>query len=163
MCSPRRARWPSFNPFFIRASVYWVDGQQMADRLEACVSIPSSSGHQFTGFKRDVGRNPIIRTVSIPSSSGHQFTDTAFIRLFAPKVGFQSLLHQGISLLSSEEGEVKVAKHLSFNPFFIRASVYCFVNGIYLFRQRRKFQSLLHQGISLLGTYGGDRRSAKPR
>ena len=67
--------WPrSFNPFFIRASVYCVYQTLAGVRSAAYVSIPSSSGHQFTG---NCGANLCARTAS------------------------------------------------SFNPFFIRASVYC--------------------------------------
>ena len=63
------------------------------------VSIPSSSGHQFTV------RHDILfliqkgHIVSIPSSSGHQFTEC----------------ESGVSRSGPGKG---------FNPFFIRASVY---------------------------------------
>ena len=63
-----------FNPFFIRASVYCSRGWPGHPlRLER-VSIPSSSGHQFTEY--------------------HMQDGSWFI--WNP---FQSLLHQGISLL----------------------------------------------------------------
>ena len=99
------------------------------------VSIPSSSGHQFTAKPRPNPRavNPaqfqsllhqgisLLRgqarlnlyqpkQVSIPSSSGHQFTacgqpDCRHVGWLA----FQSLLHQGISLLRSPTVSVPAA------------------------------------------------------
>ena len=62
-----------FNPFFIRASVYCPTASARPAPCAAWVSIPSSSGHQFTEspLPDDPGGN---RRVSIPSSSGHQFT-----------------------------------------------------------------------------------------
>ena len=89
----------SFNPFFIRASVYWTCPPLATARAWRRVSIPSSSGHQFTGM---ISSPNIAQcaTVSIPSSSGHQFTGKSRIRYRgAREAGFQSLLHQGISLL----------------------------------------------------------------
>ena len=90
-------------------------------------------------------------SVSIPSSSGHQFTEGVIrANSFTRLSGFQSLLHQGISLLlslfirigvarsavsiPSSSGHqftvcsvffLRVGRGASFNPFFIRASVYC--------------------------------------
>ena len=63
-----------FNPFFIRASVYWGLTGMPDGRACRAVSIPSSSGHQFTGVRRPRGLHHGRRAVSIPSSSGHQFT-----------------------------------------------------------------------------------------
>ena len=89
-----------FNPFFIRASVYWASLVSVARRNPCVVSIPSSSGHQFTVVRLTPGDvidlpefqsllhqgisllAELVRTrpgrsvdfVSIPSSSGHQFT-----------------------------------------------------------------------------------------
>ena len=95
---PRRRE--GFNPFFIRASVYWHVGMQRYSLGDGKVSIPSSSGHQFTGFAPGTWR-----------------------AARAPR--FQSLLHQGISLLHAKILGLKVTnKYLRFNPFFIRASVY---------------------------------------
>ena len=118
------------------------------------VSIPSSSGHQFTVeafFMTTVYRiicfNPffirasvyckhlvLIKSadtlmVSIPSSSGHQFTGS----IFAVK---------------------NMAQARRFNPFFIRASVYCRRPAQPARPADPGFQSLLHQGISLLRTVG---------
>ena len=62
----------SFNPFFIRASVY-CDWAQRGKRCSRNVSIPSSSGHQFTGSSNSLITS-FHASVSIPSSSGHQFT-----------------------------------------------------------------------------------------
>ena len=89
------------------------------------VSIPSSSGHQFTviGWPLSWLVSPMV---SIPSSSGHQFTGGGMdVAQAATLAGFQSLLHQGISLLP-------VLRHWA----DIWHSLW--------------FQSLLHQGISLL-------------
>ena len=63
---------------------------------------------------------------------------------------FQSLLHQGISLLEEEGLLIEEAFPLRFNPFFIRASVYCDLAHSFGSAKEAKFQSLLHQGISLL-------------
>ncbi len=62
--------------------------------------------------------------VSIPSSSGHQFTDRRIMRKRRWLDGF--------------------------NPFFIRASVYCPETVSPVDARMIMFQSLLHQGISLL-------------
>ena len=168
--------------------------------IKFMVSIPSSSGHQFTGIN-GTDFNPDFRAVSIPSSSGHQFTarrrirpgpatrpcfNPFFIRasVYCAKdrgrawIGpplFQSLLHQGISLLASSDGEcppypsrgfnpffirasvywldracAEIRTVHRFNPFFIRASVYCFLYPGGEVPESLLFQSLLHQGISLL-------------
>ena len=92
-----------FNPFFIRASVYWAAGASSSRKRASTVSIPSSSGHQFTvipfsanGLRglgefqsllhQGISLLPAFRpsswraaTVSIPSSSGHQFTGLAIL------------------------------------------------------------------------------------
>ena len=88
--------------------------------------------------------------VSIPSSSGHQFTEGHRWRPNHISAPFQSLLHQGISLLASERRCVCRAAMRSFNPFFIRASVYCDEQDRRFLWKYTRFQSLLHQGISLL-------------
>ena len=88
-----------FNPFFIRASVYCAWRASGNAPYSIPVSIPSSSGHQFTAMGREVNGRRVAR-VSIPSSSGHQFTvRSTTILKFAVMAEFQSLLHQGISLL----------------------------------------------------------------
>ena len=70
-----------------------------------------------------------VELVSIPSSSGHQFTAE--------------------NLPEYKHGTF----YIGFNPFFIRASVYCVLtlldDGSHF---SSEFQSLLHQGISLLKT-----------
>ena len=71
----RAGRRTGFNPFFIRASVYWVDLLILFTEIRwLAVSIPSSSGHQFTGL-RPKRLSVVLSAVSIPSSSGHQFTE----------------------------------------------------------------------------------------
>ena len=122
-----------------------------ADLADSKVSIPSSSGHQFTGKS---AQPPARRAflVSIPSSSGHQFTAILRVgtRMLSPSV-FQSLLHQGISLLLIT---VVVDHH-----HLLRLFQSLLHQGISLLacsatRRNSKstsFQSLLHQGISLLG------------
>ena len=119
------------------------------------VSIPSSSGHQFTAPDATRGWGTSI-LVSIPSSSGHQFTDSPFgisaqtaqkfqsllhqgislLEVVAKgrpyaALGFQSLLHQGISLLNPRVVMLDTFNASSFNPFFIRASVYCAPKGTF--------------------------------
>ena len=167
-----------FNPFFIRASVYCAVTANLRKYTNFRVSIPSSSGHQFTANRLLRSAATSRSPVSIPSSSGHQFT--GWLRRSSYKQqqpGFQSLLHQGISLLESEplpEGDVSDC----FNPFFIRASVYWtetrrrslpliwvsipsssghqFTVGTVKLAwwSVMRFQSLLHQGISLLNIWG---------
>ena len=149
-CARRRpASCPSFNPFFIRASVYWITSDALSLKCSICF-------------------NPFFIRASV-------YCIGANAQSLALSFSFQSLLHQGISLLREEEdgshtyhvfvsipsssghqftdgmaARNVVFPALRFNPFFIRASVY------WLFRRRRKarlrleFQSLLHQGISLL-------------
>ena len=91
--------------------------------------------------------------VSIPSSSGHQFTGSRNRTVHATaKKKFQSLLHQGISLLRPGGDAGRTALGQGFNPFFIRASVYWQkVPPRTCGKETALFQSLLHQGISLLG------------
>ena len=216
-----------FNPFFIRASVYWPkcttglprpdatwfqsllhqgislldmqpqhswndcesvsipssSGHQFTVRVgrglpagHGHVSIPSSSGHQFTEAQGGKGQYAGL-SVSIPSSSGHQFTVRRRVRPCRSAGMFQSLLHQGISLLKaflyncrtiggavsipSSSGHQFTGFQLihfrrmnfpqGFNPFFIRASVYWLPFARVDAAARVVFQSLLHQGISLLG------------
>ena len=98
--------------------------------------------------------------VSIPSSSGHQFTGIS--RKTCPRrpsPPFQSLLHQGISLLTCLASCNCKDAQICFNPFFIRASVYCVCRAACAaISARASFQSLLHQGISLLGQGQQSRR-----
>ena len=118
------ARPACFNPFFIRASVYCAfSGRAWG----ACMGVFQSLLHQGISLLR---RGPSPRTertqsVSIPSSSGHQFTGLAA----QPRA---------------------VLQRTSFNPFFIRASVYWPARAADAGPTPTRFQSLLHQGISLL-------------
>ena len=165
------------------------------------VSIPSSSGHQFTVDALGRRVRHALRSVSIPSSSGHQFTASrrragsrctwssfqsllhqgislldllAGLELPAGVVfqsllhqgisllawkddpilawmeAFQSLLHQGISLLRGNGATRRTPCAWRFNPFFIRASVYWGEGSRITIWPDTTFQSLLHQGISLL-------------
>ena len=117
--------WHSFNPFFIRASVYW---------------IPPGAG---TGAGTP-GFNPFFIRASVywdrdmadtPQTAGpfqsllHQGISLLKLQIVSryqlPLVKFQSLLHQGISLLNRAESYENVGIGIGFNPFFIRASVYC--------------------------------------
>ena len=114
-----------FNPFFIRASVYWTP--RARQRTQAgCVSIPSSSGHQFTGF-RCCPKARLRAGVSIPSSSGHQFTAMSF----TPAGETDGVRMVSIPSSSGHQFTVPPSRtrwrssfRLRFNPFFIRASVY---------------------------------------
>ena len=142
--------WNSFNPFFIRASVYCDPPSKLASEFRDAVSIPSSSGHQFTGGahfaggSRNAGRcfNPFFirasvycaasgaatlacNCVSIPSSSGHQFTGRT-----SPA---GAAMANCVSIPSSSGHQ------------FTGMQVITVVAGRIL-----AFQSLLHQGISLL-------------
>ena len=63
---------------------------------------------------------------------------------------FQSLLSQGISLLSDRKNDRRIEPMLGFNPFLVRASVYWVSILKEPFDKHTPFQSLLSQGISLL-------------
>ena len=148
--SARSGPWrTSFNPFFIRASVYWYAAPTPNAVRHGPVSIPSSSGHQFT-------ENPIfysLRRFCKFQSLLHQ--GISLLAVAGPiqagyRRRFQSLLHQGISLLCPEIDRYSRYSHVSFNPFFIRASVYCALKDVIADHVTQLFQSLLHQGISLL-------------
>ena len=89
---------PCFNPFFIRASVYWRQQPENCIWIWCKVSIPSSSGHQFTAFLWTRTR----------FSSNWRF-NPFFIRA---------------SVYWSKRTACAVATKYGFNPFFIRASVY---------------------------------------
>ena len=146
-----------------------------ATATSCAVSIPSSSGHQFTGIRclgsPLVGRNrfnPFFIRASVywfalalaPQSEWHGF-NPFFIRasVYWPctrppwptcNSRFQSLLHQGISLLIEKCKEERRILNRGFNPFFIRASVYWRTECASMTSANPPFQSLLHQGISLL-------------
>ena len=113
-----------FNPFFIRASVYW---EKISSTLDWSSFPFQSLLHQGISLLLAVGQahEPENVSVSIPSSSGHQFT---------------ALVQQCLSFGGS----------FCFNPFFIRASVYCLKLSAAEYAVHYLFQSLLHQGISLL-------------
>ena len=65
---------------------------------------------------------------------------------------FQSLLSQGISLLAAAPGPNAASTFPAcFNPFLVRASVYCVDRACEAASYTAEaFQSLLSQGISLL-------------
>ncbi len=88
----------SFNPFFIRASVYWVRTEAAQARRAQAVSIPSSSGHQFTEC-------PLDHAGLFDGDGFNPFFIRASVYCVASR-GFQR------------------ASGRRFNPFFIRASVY---------------------------------------
>ena len=123
------ALWPRgangcFNPFFIRASVYCVP---LTNEQRHKVLPFQSLLHQGISLLRLGGHRSLVAqdAVSIPSSSGHQFTDRGIERRQQNACAlFQSLLHQGISLLASRHYASAGAYCFRFNPFFIRASVY---------------------------------------
>ena len=87
----------SFNPFFIRASVYWKITPPHQTIHNTFQSLLHQGISLLLGNKK--GWNFSIFCVSIPSSSGHQFTECRYSRRNPELVSFQSLLHQGISLL----------------------------------------------------------------
>ena len=138
------------------------------------VSIPSSSGHQFTGKLQNANPDFAEQFQSL-LHQGISLLLTSRRATPASSCMFQSLLHQGISLLVAFEDVGTLLRHGRFNPFFIRASVYCsfakkFIRTLarivsipsssgHQFTDRDDlvdeigdllFQSLLHQGISLL-------------
>ena len=72
---------------------------------------------------------------------------------------FQSLLSQGISLLRMQWRIDRPPRHWRFNPFLVRASVYCETYAPAVDASRLiLFQSLLSQGISLLLENHGGRK-----
>ena len=144
--------------------------------IEHEVSIPSSSGHQFTEG-RDLPQGRDLDVVSIPSSSGHQFTggpglqagqilppcfNPFFIRASvycpAPRASVRMSdicvsipSSSGHQFTGDERPDSRLSRGACFNPFFIRASVYCLSNIVdACVNLDKEFQSLLHQGISLL-------------
>ena len=114
----------SFNPFFIRASVYW-SARRPGPAVPYPVSIPSSSGHQFTGKPYNVGSVRNLIGVSIPSSSGHQFTGHAGQGVERQRRGGFNPFFIRASVYCSSFTRADTTCRLRFNPFFIRASVYC--------------------------------------
>ena len=89
--------------------------------------------------------------VSIPSSSGHQFTaSTAAVIADRSEDSFNPFFIRASVYCGSGRGK-DAGRWGSFNPFFIRASVYCRAPLLLLPATFNAFQSLLHQGISLLG------------
>ena len=120
---PVPERW-SFNPFFIRASVYCPATWSCALRAQVAFQSLLHQGISLLQVKKREGRRRRA-AVSIPSSSGHQFTVQVFRTEF-------------------RRGDY------GFNPFFIRASVYWDFLAMEIDGHADEFQSLLHQGISLL-------------
>ena len=122
-CSRTTATLSSFNPFFIRASVYWPPWTL---RKRSGKSRFQSLLHQGISLLIAAPRTTCSATasVSIPSSSGHQFTVSPCAHCPCGIGLFQSLLHQGISLLAGRCLHAPIVVRFSFNPFFIRASVY---------------------------------------
>ncbi len=137
-----------FNPFFIRASVYCGKVYKQGKKPPRGVSIPSSSGHQFTGrdggaqageprqfqsllhqgisllvFVQDGDRGRSAPWFQSLLHQGISLLDFQSLILQPVSALFQSLLHQGISLLGAGHRHVK-RNGRRFNPFFIRASVY---------------------------------------
>ena len=127
----------SFNPFFIRASVYWMRGT----RSPTTTSCPS-----FNPFfiRASVYCMPIRRWKASPRFGFNPFFIRASVYCV---VGLRP-------------------PHLDaqcFNPFFIRASVYCGRPRLSAWdRDHQWFQSLLHQGISLLVGHGQGMASETP-
>ena len=113
------------------------------------VSIPSSSGHQFTACRR------LRACASSPNSFNPFFIRASVYWVLRTRSSmsslslFQSLLHQGISLLFLDKSQCDPYLR-RFNPFFIRASVYWNAEPPIMRAPSLMFQSLLHQGISLL-------------
>ena len=141
-----------FNPFFIRASVYWALMPFALQVVPDRVSIPSSSGHQFTAR-----RNANLNKIEIPEfqsllHQGISLLGLQFGPQFRrPELWFQSLLHQGISLLGTDHKHA-VQKHEK-GVSIPSSSGHQFTgrkNLRFLTRNSPGFQSLLHQGISLL-------------
>ena len=137
-----------FNPFFIRASVYCRRGPRVA----------FARGHSFNPFfiRASVYCPPLDRRagighpVSIPSSSGHQFTASTRAMVMNSTSMFQSLLHQGISLLrrgprpaGPRQRSVSIPSSSGHQFTGFRSLAHAGFRG-------KEFQSLLHQGISLL-------------
>ena len=113
------------------------------------VSIPSSSGHQFTVL-HSLWFRAWHAAVSIPSSSGHQFTELGFPACRALSIRFQSLLHQGISLLMALGADASVEWSNLFQSLLHQDISLLADQGIDVEGTPVVFQSLLHQGISLL-------------
>ena len=114
---------PSFNPFFIRASVE----STLSSARELCpvhiVSIPSSSGHQLKEYVGFLYGSSGIR-VSIPSSSGHQLKEET-CSASCTKSTAVSIPSSSGHQLKERNTSTRQRKWLKtcFNPFFIRASV----------------------------------------
>ena len=149
----RRVR-AGFNPFFIRASVYWVMPLSIKSRL---VRQFQSLLHQGISL---LASSVLMRrwTSCLFQSLLHQGISLLGLPLCSCMqvyTMFQSLLHQGISLLfaspcrgcgadsfkvsipsssghqftDSNVALIELERERSFNPFFIRASVYCRIQG----------------------------------
>ena len=142
-----------FNPFLVRASVYWQDLEWRADGespltfqslLSQGISLLGTTGISV-GLAVKSGFNPFLVRASV------YCRDARYRVLQATYAEFQSLLSQGISLLVVPLRRAGRGGRVGFNPFLVRASVYCKIilstpNSTWF----PWFQSLLSQGISLL-------------
>ena len=115
-----------FNPFFIRASVYWPAAP---GRAGLCADAFQSLLHQGISLLHAVAQRGVGapgHPVSIPSSSGHQFTGKAYLEfVYDQKVGFNPFFIRASVYWICPPGMRSGPARCRFNPFFIRASVYC--------------------------------------
>ena len=164
----------SFNPFFIRASVYCNDESVSAAVCSMSFNPFFIRASVYCPPAHDVSQWDVFRFNPFFIRASVYWVST--LDCFSSPTMFQSLLHQGISLLCMVTKWREAPLRCSFNPFFIRASVYWpspgwmdyaperygfnpfFIRAsVYCVEELEKghgfvalFQSLLHQGISLL-------------
>ena len=152
--SARTVRGPGaslcFNPFFIRASVYWMamsswestSHAKFQSLLHQGISLlPDGVGSRRGRFQRRF--NPFFIRASV-------YWQRPRCRSTPVPTPFQSLLHQGISLL---QAAIALTGRCSWKVSIPSSSGHQFTEGAWRparRRWRRPFQSLLHQGISLL-------------
>ena len=141
---------PRFNPFFIRASVYWKrykgilekDGFKFQSLLHQGISLLAANffsslfagGSEFQSLLHQGislldrvhdGNHGAVRPVSIPSSSGHQFTGCPSLGPEGPRHPCFNPFFIRASVYWQRSLGDALGCQTGFNPFFIRASVYC--------------------------------------
>ena len=127
------------------------------DNADMGVSIPSSSGHQFTAIIIGPAPGPPARRFNPFFIRASVYCRAIAYIAVAARFEFQSLLHQGISLLNLHDAidKKRVAKFQSLLHQGISLLIIKRNSSVYW---KNSFQSLLHQGISLLNANSARRR-----
>ena len=114
-----------FNPFLVRASVYWHEVCPPNIDAEVVFQSLLSQGISLLMTGVDSVLIAFLNEFQSLLSQGISLLLARGAPLGDRRLEFQSLLSQGISLLVLLPGRQTEGVLLCFNPFLVRASVYC--------------------------------------